>query len=186
MDYIESATHGVIYFSFGSIVNLSKFPETKLKIFLQVISELKQKVILKWSPDKSVKLPENVRTSSWLPQMDILGKTINIVNGYLISENVIRLNTILIGIFAAHRNVKLFITHGGLHSIEEAVYNAKPIVGIPFFADQISNMKNAETNGFGKMVLYSDLTIVSFRNAIEKVLSDPKYVLIYCFYINFC
>ncbi|VVC33706.1 UDP-glucuronosyl/UDP-glucosyltransferase [Cinara cedri] len=147
LDYVESASHGVVYFSFGSLVNLSSLPETKLNIFLRVIGELKQKVIMKWSPGKSVKLPANLRIGSWLPQMDIL----------------------------AHPNVKLFVTHGGLNSIEEAVYNAKPVVGIPFFADQLSNLKYVEKNGFGKMLPFSNLTAISFRNAIEDILTDPKF-----------
>jgi len=41
--------------------------------FLNAISRLKQKVIIKWVPDKSIKLPQNVKVGSWLPQNDILG-----------------------------------------------------------------------------------------------------------------
>lgn len=73
--------------------------------------------------------------------------------------------------------MKLFITHGGFHSIEEAVYNAKPVVSIPFFADQVSNSRFTEKRGFGKLVQFLDLTEESFRNAINEVLSNPTYVL---------
>jgi len=72
--------------------------------------------------------------------------------------------------------VKLFITHGGLHSIEEAVYNAKPVVGIPLFADQLSNMKIVERNGFGKLIKFSELTETSFENALIEVLLNPTFV----------
>lgn len=68
--------------------------------------------------------------------------------------------------------MKLFITHGGLHSIEEALYNAMPVVGIPFFADQISNMRIAEGYGYGKMIKYDDLTDKSFENIINDVLTN--------------
>lgn len=73
--------------------------------------------------------------------------------------------------------MKLFITHGGFHSIEEAVYNAKPVVGIPFFADQLSNVRFTEKKGFGRLVTFSELTEESFGNAINEVLSNPTYVL---------
>lgn len=76
-------------------------------------------------------------------------------------------------LFVAHPNVKLFITHGGLHSLEETVFNAKPIVGVPFFADQYSNMKLAEENGYGILVDYFEMTEESFGNAIREVLSNP-------------
>jgi len=146
-DYIDSASYGVIYFSFGSIVNLSNLPKEKLNSFLNVISRLKQKVIIKWVPDKSIKLPNNVMVGSWLPQNDIL----------------------------AHSNVKLFITHGGLHSIEEAVYNGKPVIGIPFFADQLSNMRLVEKNGYGRMITYDKLTEESFEKAVEEVITNPTF-----------
>lgn len=75
-DFIDSATDGVIYFSFGSIVNLSNLPKEKLSVFINVISRLKQKVLMKWVPDEDVKLPQNVMTGSWLPQNDILGDSL--------------------------------------------------------------------------------------------------------------
>lgn len=73
-DFIDSATDGVIYFSFGSYLNLSNLPEEIFEVVLNVICKLKQKVILKWVPDNDVKLPQNIKTGSWLPQNDILGK----------------------------------------------------------------------------------------------------------------
>lgn len=146
-DYIDSASNGVIFFSFGSIVNLSNLPKEKISNLLNAISRLKQKVIIKWVPDKSIKLPQNVKVGSWLPQNDIL----------------------------AHPNVKLFITHGGLHSIEEALYNAKPVIGVPFFADQFSNMKLVEKIGYGKSMSFDQLTGESFENIVEEVISNPTF-----------
>jgi len=40
------------------------------------MGRLKQKVIMKWVPDSGIKLPQNVITGSWLPQNDILGKSL--------------------------------------------------------------------------------------------------------------
>ncbi|XP_022166883.1 UDP-glucuronosyltransferase 2C1-like [Myzus persicae] len=94
-----------------------------------------------------MKLPQNVKVGSWLPQNDIL----------------------------AHPNVKLFITHGGLHSIEEAVYNAKPVIGIPFFGDQFSNMRLVEKIGYGKLITFDQLTEESFGNAVEEVITNPAF-----------
>ncbi|XP_060876406.1 UDP-glycosyltransferase UGT4-like isoform X1 [Metopolophium dirhodum] len=145
--FVESAEHGVIYFSFGSVINLNHLPKEKLNIFLGTIEKLKQKVILKWIPDGSIKLSQNVLTGSWFPQSDIL----------------------------AHPNVRLFITHGGLHSLEETVYYAKPVVAIPFFGDQHINMKLVEIKGYGKLVDYFEITEESFGNAIKEVLSDPTF-----------
>ncbi|XP_060866657.1 UDP-glycosyltransferase UGT4-like isoform X2 [Metopolophium dirhodum] len=145
--FLDDADDGVIFFSFGSVVNLNDVPKEKLNIFLSVIQKLRQKVILKWTPNDSVKLSKNIMTGSWFPQNDIL----------------------------AHPNVRLFITHGGLHSIEETVSNAIPIVGVPFFADQYLNMKIAEEKGYGKLVNFFEMTEESFENAIIEVLSNVMY-----------
>lgn len=73
-----------------------------------------------------------------------------------------------------HPNVRLFITHGGVHSLEEATYNALPIIGIPFFGDQYTNMILAERNGIGKMVDHVNINEKSLLSAINEVLNDPK------------
>ncbi|KAB0795640.1 hypothetical protein PPYR_12479 [Photinus pyralis] len=77
---------------------------------------------------------------------------------------------------SAHPNVKLFVTHGGLLSITEAVYHGVPIVGIPVYGDQHSNMKIAEDNGYGIAVPFKHLTQKILSSAIEKVLSNHKFV----------
>jgi len=56
------------------------------------------------------------------------------------------------------------------------VYNEKPLIGIPFFADQLSNMKLVEKIGYGKLITFDELTEESFENAVEEVISNPAYV----------
>ena len=80
--------------------------ETKNK-FLKVFSKLKQRVIWKWEGEMTGLSP-NVRISKWLPQQDILG----------------------------HKNIRVFITHGGLLSTQEAIYHGVSLLGLPLFADQ--------------------------------------------------
>jgi len=70
-----------------------------------------------------------------------------------------------------------------LHSIEETVNNAIPIVGVPFFADQYLNMKIAEDKGYGKLVNFLEITEESFENAVKEVLSNVMYVN-YVIYVN--
>lgn len=89
-------------------------------------------------------------------------------------NRVIVRSALIVHFQTGHPNVRLFITHGGLHSLEEAAYNAMPIVGIPFFGDQHTNMRLAEHNGVGKMVDNIGLSEDAMLSAINEVISNPK------------
>ncbi|XP_066994908.2 UDP-glycosyltransferase UGT5 [Anabrus simplex] len=146
-NYLDDAPDGVIYFSMGSALRSTEFPEIKRRALLDTFSKLKQKVLWKWEDDNLPDQPPNLRISKWFPQADIL----------------------------AHPNIKLFITHGGLLSTLETIYHGVPIVGIPVFGDQQMNMVRAETAGFGILVEYSNLTTESLHWAVTEVLQQPRY-----------
>lgn len=69
---MQSAKHGVIFFSLGSVVQTSTLPDSMKKMFLNTFAKLKQKVLWKWDGEME-NLPPNVKISKWLPQQDILG-----------------------------------------------------------------------------------------------------------------
>lgn len=118
--FLDEAEHGAIYFSLGSQVESKDMPAEKLRIFLQVFSQLKQRVLWKFENDTITNLPSNVMVKKWLPQNDIL----------------------------AHPNVRVFIAHGGLFGTQEAVYHAVPILGMPFYCDQVSLTKMKSNNKY--------------------------------------
>lgn len=68
----------------------------------------------------------------------------------------------------AHPNCRLFITHGGIHSLLEAVHFNVPILGVPVFPDQFMNMPLAEECGFGKMIRLEQITVESLFLAIQE------------------
>lgn len=113
--FIESAEHGVIYFSLGGNLKPSKMSEGKKQAIINALSKLKQKVIWKW--DEPIDVDQTkFMVRKWLPQDDIL----------------------------AHKNVKLFITHGGLLSCTESILRGTPVVGIPIFGDQMVSVSILE------------------------------------------
>lgn len=75
----------------------------------------------------------------------------------------------------AHRNVKVFITHGGLLGSTEAIFHGVPVIGIPIFGDQELNMARAERAGYGLTVNYRNLTKDALTWALNEVLHNPKY-----------
>ncbi len=96
----ESGEHGVIFVSFGSVLKSSMMSDNLRKSFLTVFGQLKQRVIWKWESEEMQDQPANLMLSKWLPQPDIL----------------------------AHPKLKLFITHGGQSSSQEALCHKKPTV----------------------------------------------------------
>jgi len=122
-------------------------PEERRLLILSVLSKLKQRVVWKWEKEMTG-LPSNVKTFSWLPQLDLL----------------------------AHPNVKLFITHGGAGSIQETICYKTPIVGIPIMGDQINNLAEAITQHIGIVLPYSQVREDNLLEAITTVLEDPSYL----------
>ena len=75
--FIDEAQHGVILFTFGSVVKMSSLPLHQRRAFLDVFASIPQRVI--WKYEEPIKdLPENIMISKWLPQRDILG--MNVMN----------------------------------------------------------------------------------------------------------
>lgn len=74
-DFLDSATDGAIYFSLGSIVQVSDVAGDSVKeAFINVFKTMKQKVLWKWETDNFTDKPANVMTSKWFPQQDVLGE----------------------------------------------------------------------------------------------------------------
>ncbi|XP_015369013.1 PREDICTED: UDP-glucuronosyltransferase 2C1-like isoform X2 [Diuraphis noxia] len=144
---LDSAKHGVIYFSLGSVVKSSKMPREIVSFLLSELAKLKQMVLWKWEDDQLPDLPKNVMVKKWFPQNDILG----------------------------HPNCRLFITHGGILSLIEAIYHGVPMLSIPVFGDQTHNSIEAESRGFALYVSYFELTAEIFGSKLRQILRDPRY-----------
>lgn len=114
------------------------------EVFVKVLGSLKQKVI--WKFEEPLDVPSNILIDSWLPQNDIF----------------------------AHPNVKLFISHGGLLSTTEAVYHSLPVLGMPFFGDQIRNIEGFVASGWALRVDYKNVTEESLRWAIGELINNTK------------
>lgn len=147
-EYLDGAAHGVIYFSLGSMLQAKTLPDDKRDAFLQAFSELPQRVLWKWEADILPGQPKNVRIEKWCPQNDIL----------------------------RHPSVYVFLSHGGLLSTLEAVYNGVPVVGIPFYGDQRTNLANLEARGMGIQLQYNNITKQSVLDALHTVLYQPRYI----------
>lgn len=145
--FLDEAEHGVIYFSLGTLLKSSQMPTEKLEIFLQSFRMLKQRVVWKYENETIAGIPTNVMIRKWLPQTDLL----------------------------SHKNVVLFITHGGMFGNFEAIARGVPLLVIPFFADQHRNAFRVAKMGYGKCLNFVDMTKESLNDVLQEILSNSSY-----------
>ncbi|KAF5302523.1 hypothetical protein FQR65_LT00895 [Abscondita terminalis] len=74
-----------------------------------------------------------------------------------------------------HPNIKLFITQGGLQSLDEAIFDHVPMIGMPFFGDQEFNANKLVKLGFGLYINYRTMSKGELKTAILEVITNPKY-----------
>ncbi|RXG51215.1 UDP-glucuronosyltransferase 2B16 [Armadillidium vulgare] len=118
------------------------------KILVKVFWIFEAESSLEWSEESMPDLPQNVMLRKWLPQRDLLG----------------------------HPKIRLFITHGGVLSTQESNYHGVPVIGMPVFGDQHSNMMEAEKEGWARVMNWKELEENTFRKLILDTINDHNYV----------
>ncbi|XP_018573405.1 UDP-glucuronosyltransferase 2B15-like [Anoplophora glabripennis] len=146
-DFLDKSHNGVVYFSLGSHMKTSALPKDVFNSILRAFSRIPQNVLLKWEEDEVPVLPDNVMVKKWMPQDSVL----------------------------AHPNVRVFITHGGLMGKIEAIYHATPMIGIPFFGDQITNVIHSVQEGIGIILLLSEVTEDTLFDAVYEIINNSSY-----------
>ncbi|XP_060842899.1 UDP-glucosyltransferase 2-like [Rhopalosiphum padi] len=147
LDFIEDSPHGVIYFTFGSIIQSYTLPEHIINSFKEAFANVPQKVLWKFEGEMK-DVPKNVMIRKWFPQRDIL----------------------------LHPKIKLFISHGGISGIYEAVDGGVPVLGFPLFFDQPRNIDNLVN---AKMAISMDLFTINkekLLNNIVNLINNEKYM----------
>uniref|UniRef100_A0AC34QFZ1 UDP-glucuronosyltransferase n=1 Tax=Panagrolaimus sp. JU765 TaxID=591449 RepID=A0AC34QFZ1_9BILA len=146
----DSSKKGVIFFSFGSVVQASSMPENIKNAFLEAFEEFPDiNFIWKYEKDEHeiAKNLKNVFTAKWLPQNEIL----------------------------EHEKLLAFISHGGMNSVTEAATKGVPMICIPVFGDQPHNAQMMKDRGVGVIVQKDNITKKSIVAAINEILSNPNF-----------
>ncbi|KAK9306717.1 hypothetical protein QLX08_002634 [Tetragonisca angustula] len=148
--WMNESTHGFVYFSFGSMVKIESFPMKHINIFYNSLGKIAPvRVLMKIAKPNELPpgLPKNVHVLPWIPQVKVL----------------------------KDKNVKAFITHGGLMGTQEAIHYGVPMIGMPLFADQFINIANYMRHNIAIALELKTLTEEKMDNALNAILNDPKY-----------
>uniref|UniRef100_A0A1I7XUT8 UDP-glucuronosyltransferase n=1 Tax=Heterorhabditis bacteriophora TaxID=37862 RepID=A0A1I7XUT8_HETBA len=81
----------------------------------------------------------------------------------------------------AHKNTKLYITHGGLKSLKETICSDVPALFMPLFAEQSMNAEMARSMGFAEVLVKTNFTMEDFVNKMKlmlgfTLLENPSYL----------
>uniref|UniRef100_A0A182KCZ4 Uncharacterized protein n=1 Tax=Anopheles christyi TaxID=43041 RepID=A0A182KCZ4_9DIPT len=146
--FIARASKGVVLFSFGTNVQSEMLGTEVNRQLLELFSSMPDYgFIWKHANADGLIMPPNVLMTSWVPQSAVL----------------------------ANGRTRLLVSHGGLLSLQEAAWYGVPVIGVPFFADQFSNVRRIELAGIGIGIPSTQLNAETLKQAMVTILNDASY-----------
>ncbi|EDW03362.1 UDP-glucosyltransferase 2 [Drosophila grimshawi] len=143
----DSSNLGIIYISWGSMVDSRTLPKVKLQALFDTIAQLPGYTFVMRCTNQTLSeenKPNNLYTFDWLPQRDLL----------------------------CHPRVKAFISHGGLLGTTESVYCGVPMLVTPFYGDQFLNAGAIVQRRFGVIVNFGDFDEPHLMQALRHILNE--------------
>lgn len=135
----------VIYISLGTILKgAEEFFRACVDAFRNENGTVVLSVGRNFDIAKLGKLPENFLVKNHIPQIAVL------------------------------KQASLFITHGGLNSISEAMFHGIPMLVIPFVSDQPVNGRQVEKLGLGKVLAPKVITADKLKETAMAVMEDHQ------------
>ena len=142
---LQSVPFGVIYISIGTILKgAEKFFRACMDAFQNENVMVVMSVGKNFDIAKLGKLPENFIVRNHIPQVAVL------------------------------KQAGLFITHGGMNSVSEAMVSGVPMLVIPFVSDQPVNARQVEKLGLGKVLDYKSITANALRDAAFAIMENQQ------------
>ncbi|WP_028401592.1 macrolide family glycosyltransferase [Ectobacillus panaciterrae] len=136
----------VLYISMGTVLNqVEEFFNTCIDAF----SDFQGKVVIaageKADFTKIKQAPENFIISPYVPQLEVLSLS------------------------------DVFITHGGMNSVNEGIHYNVPLVVLPHDKDQPMVAQRLTELGAGYRLSKDNINVQSLKDAVNEVLSNDKY-----------
>lgn len=133
----------VVYISLGTVVKGAvSFFQNCVEAFRDEQVDVIISVGTKFDINRLKNIPENVHIFNSVPQLDVL------------------------------EIADVFVTHGGMNSVSEALVSGTPMVVIPFSSDQPVNARCVENLGVGKHLPYSSVNKETLKENVLSMLSD--------------
>ncbi|XP_022102115.1 UDP-glucuronosyltransferase 2B7-like [Acanthaster planci] len=143
--FLDTAPDGVVLFSLGSNLRILG---KEGRIFADAFASLPFRVL--WQSNTNLtglQLGNNTMVARWLPMIKVM----------------------------EHVNVRAYVSHAASFSTNEAMWTGLPMVGIPFYEDQMDFMVRVEARGAGLTLDINGLTSETLSRAIRRVMTEPGF-----------
>ena len=141
----EKSGNPLVYISFGTLMHADKCFWKKL---IAAFAGKRVEVVCSVGSEKLVRalgdLPSNVRAFAKVPQLTLLSRA------------------------------TLFVTHGGMNSVNEALYYGVPMIVLPFGLDQPLVGRELERRKLGRVIAPRALTAARLWRTAKELLRDPE------------
>ncbi|CAD5227932.1 unnamed protein product [Bursaphelenchus okinawaensis] len=147
--FIEDKTSkGTIYVSFGSLVRWNLAPQQVVDAVFSALNTLSEyRIVVSSKTEINHKLGSHIKVVKWAPQVGLLN----------------------------HKSTKLFISHGGIKSVKEAICSATPTVFVPIFAEQAHNSRQMAKKKVATVINKFTISQKNVLKEVNKILQDPSY-----------
>lgn len=141
----EKSNKPLIYISLGTVLKGDvSFFQNCIEAFRDENVEVIVSVGKQFKVKKLNNIPSNIHIYESVPQIEVLSRA------------------------------DIFVTHGGMNSVSEALVYGVPMVVIPFVSDQPVNARCVEKLGAGKTLECSKISKDILKNMVLSVLSDKE------------
>ena len=141
----EKSGNPIVYISFGTLIHADKRFWKKL---IAAFAGKRVEVICSVGSEKLVRalgdLPPNVQVFANVPQLTLLCRA------------------------------ALFVTHGGMNSVNEALYYGVPMIVLPFGLDQPLVGRELQRRKLGRVIVPRELTAAQLWRTAKELLRDPE------------
>ena len=135
-----------LYISLGTAFdNLPEFYNMCFKAFADTDWQVVQSIGNRVKQEQLDPVPKNFIIAPHVPQLDVLTRA------------------------------NVFVTHGGMNSVMEALSNSVPLVVVPQSGEQMLSAQRVEQLGTGVALHPRDLAVSTLRQAVNQVTQDASY-----------
>ncbi|KAI6228690.1 UDP-glucuronosyltransferase [Aphelenchoides fujianensis] len=145
----DPESKGTVYVAFGSIVDWRAAPRPVVRAIFGALNELAdyRVIVSTKAPPEGVRLGPHVLLTKWAPQIALLSDA----------------------------RTRLFVSHGGLKSVKEAICGRTPVLYLPLFAEQSHNAREMAKLGIAGLLNKYTLSKATALREMRRLLNDPRF-----------